>query len=691
MSEAKLVFNGIDGTTGDYLLPPLTAHQVSRLAQGYGIDGEQLQELRARHQQLQPTYAVREGVDPNDLAETGWGVVFAHGADPAIKDALGELLAHRREQAGDRFRIFEGADGYRPGESKDAFLRRHGMGPGPADPDRVPYYLLLVGDPDAIPYRFQYQLDVQYAVGRVHFDTVEEYASYARSVVTAERGEVRRARSAVFFGVRNDGDPATAMSADDLVAPLATALGKQFGAVPNSWRITLIEPAGATKARLLGLLGGKDTPAFLFTASHGVGFAPNDPRQHAQQGALLCQEWPGPGHMEQAHYVAADDIGDDARPLGLIAFHFACYGAGTPRLDDFAHLSGEHMPATIADRAFVAPLPRRMLAHPRGGALAVIGHVERAWGCSIRWGEAGAQIEAFRSALHRLLAGHRVGSALEPMNGRYAEISTDLGTALEDIKFGRRPDDQMLAWMWTANNDARAYAVVGDPAVRLAVGDNTGDMVPDIEPVTVVVPSSPPATESAAPVVSEPAVVQPRPHAPEDLASMVPASGRDRDRPSMASVIEQVKRAIRLVERVAARPVGATIARVELTIQTVAERSAGGEVTLQVPILGELGGGSSRGSNHSQAVSLTLRPVEQIEAFDVGTADVELRLATAILDLRDVVKAAAASAPRFELESAQIELRFVVTREGHITLIASGERSDEVTHTLRLHIAGPPA
>jgi hypothetical protein len=88
---------------------------------------------------------------------------------------------------------------------------------------------------------------------------------------------------------------------------------------------------------------------------------------------------------------------------------------------------------------------------------------------------------------------------------------------------------------------------------------------------------------------------------------------------------------------------------------------------------------------------LTLRPVAQIEAFDVGTPDVELKLATAILDLRDAVKAAAASAPRFELESAQIELRFVVTRDGHITLIARGERSEAVTHTLRLHIAGRPA
>jgi hypothetical protein len=518
--EDLLFFNGINGASGDYLLPSLSAEQISKIAQGEKFDPDNLNELKKKNDLIKglvPDFAPMEGVDPKNLAETGWGVIFAYNAEPAIREAFSELLDHRKKQATEKhehyYKEYTGVLGYRPGESKNKFLARQGVGPGPANPDKIPYYLLIVGDPVTIPYGFQSQLSIQYAVGRIYFDTLQEYAQYAHSVVEAETSNLSLSPSAAFFGVCNPGDAATNLSTQDLIQPLSEWVVEKH----SDWDVKTILKEEATKARLGQLLGGSETPSLLFTASHGMGFPNGDPRQLPHQGALLCQDWPGRewgrNPIPEDFYFSGDDIGEQARLLGMIAFHFACYGAGCPQKDEFdGHSKFLSERPDIAPYPFLARLPQKLLSHPKGGALAVIGHIDRAWGCSFSWSDIRGssaerrQIEVFQSSVKRLLEGHPVGSAVEYFDERYAEISSDLSYELQEIQFGAVPNNQSLAGMWTANNDARNYAIIGDPAVRLVVSsrkDASADR-PTIEPVQLPAAlEQKPAESSAGSVADE--------------------------------------------------------------------------------------------------------------------------------------------------------------------------------------------
>src|SRR5947199_4039412 len=340
--EPMLWFNGIDGRRGSYLTPPVPPRHLADLACGARVDRARVRELQAwvDRGEGKARRGLKEGLDPAKLDEAGWGVIFPRSADcEPLREALAPLLDLRRAQAGKRqerfFREFAGEDGYREGETKVAFLARHGAGPGPADPEKVPYYLLLVGDPEAIPFSFQYQLDVQYAVGRLCFDELEDYRRYAESVVAAEAGGAGRRRRACFFAPANPGDPVTASLSAHLTQPVADGMR---GDKPG-WSVETVLRGEASRGRLRALL--EEAPAFLFAACHGLGFAAGDPDQRDRQGALVCQDWPGPGPggIDREQYFAAEDVGDHADVHGLVAFCFACFGAGTPRWDEIARKS----------------------------------------------------------------------------------------------------------------------------------------------------------------------------------------------------------------------------------------------------------------------------------------------------------------------------------------------------------------
>lgn len=410
------------------------------------------------------------GNDPRDVSQSGWGVIFPAGAgsdhSAAVREALSPLLELRRSQAGELYREFYGAEGYRPGETKNAFLARQGAGPGLVWPEKVPYYLLLAGSPRQIPFRFQWDLGIQYAVGRLDFDTPEAYAAYTSSVLRAE--ESWQPQRAGLFGTLHADDLHTRLVNENLLGPLSDRLAKQ-----SRWEVQSWTADAARKENLIEPLSEGNPPALMLLTGHGLAYPFGHPLQREFQGGLLCQDWPGPqaggATIAPEWCFTAADVPPQADLTGMIWLQFASFSAGTNQPDPlFKDFHPDQ--AAFAPEPFTAHLAQRLLSLPNGAALAVAGLAGPLWSYAHpEEMDRGARLSVYYELVDRLARGEPLGSAVEPIHARYAEIASELRNELEEISFGKHADPLQLARLWAVRNDARSFIILGDPAVRLKV------------------------------------------------------------------------------------------------------------------------------------------------------------------------------------------------------------------------------
>ena len=527
-SSDNFYLNGVDALTGGPLYDAPSVEQVVALAEAEfkGTARTDREELKALSDlRINQSY----GMDVDHLDDPGvarWGVVLAEGEDPAVRQALRPLIDLRASQMGSEPKVFE----VDPETTAVEFLRDNGAERGMGVVRNVPYYLLIAADPQKISFRFQMELNTEYATGRLHFDSSDGYDAYARQLVEYETGQSTRSRrEAVFWAPERPVDPATSKSAPLLVQPLYDRLDPSFDFGKRLFRGDgdSRDRGPATKKNLRSILSGPEPPALLFTASHGMGYKTPHPDQPEQQGALLCQEYVYKTRIDSGQWYGANDLAQTGADLrGLVHFAFACFGAGTPQYDDYAP---PDTPArVIAERPFVAALPRAMLSC---GALAFISHVEMAWGYSFMAAQPLAPpsgltpLEAFQRALVRILRGDPIAHAMRDQYDRGVHLSSSL---LETIAYKQRKQPvppAALVRMWTERNDARAYLLVGDPAARLRV-DILGQ---DSRPASSAAVSRLPGPTSDAevlPVVNVPAP-QPDVFTESDTASPV-ADSEDR-------------------------------------------------------------------------------------------------------------------------------------------------------------------
>ncbi|MGE5251438.1 MAG: hypothetical protein ACM3QS_14645 [Bacteroidota bacterium] len=343
----------------------------------------------------------------------------------------------------------------------------------PTDLSDPPLYVLIVGGPEQVPFRFQSFLDASAAVGRLDFESPDDLAAYVEKVIALESAPAPVVgREALFFAP--DGGPADAtyFSRRFMADPLARMAEHEL-----RFGVKRLLEVDATRQQLRENLQGRH-PALVYTASHGLG-APDEPleTQRRLNGSIVCQR-EGREKLRERLFTADDIPRREPFLEGAVFFQFACFGYGTPARSDFANWD-PGLEAQNAARDFVAALPRRLLSHPRG-PVAYLGHIDTAFlhgfddpddpDLGQRWSP---RLKPFIEALKSLLNVQPVGLALQEMNKRYNTANAYLTNLLENNAASgtglSREQLPRIASSYILRNDAQNYMVLGDPAVRLRI------------------------------------------------------------------------------------------------------------------------------------------------------------------------------------------------------------------------------
>jgi hypothetical protein len=337
---------------------------------------------------------------------------------------------------------------------------------------RVPRYVLIVGGPDQVPFAFQSLLDAIANVGRVEFDSIDQLAAYAAKLIRLQQApDPVVNREAVVFAPDGGPKDPTYFSRRYMAEPIADLMATDL-----KLATTRILGDQATKNALAAALAGK--PALVYTASHGLG-ALNEKFeiQARYNGSICCQTQ---GQLTLDALFGGDDVPPNGQPFleGAVFFQFACYGYGTPAMSEYAHwLDQPNKETKNTDRDFVAALPKRLLAHPRG-PIAFIGHLDTAWLHGFadasapetldRWHN---RIQPFVTAVRMLLEVQASGLAMQSMNERYSALNALLANTYDRIQRGKMQWTQASVARfldsWITRGDAQNYMIFGDPGACL--------------------------------------------------------------------------------------------------------------------------------------------------------------------------------------------------------------------------------
>lgn len=405
-----------------------------------------------------------------DREHVGWGVVLAEGAQ--IPAPLQELISQRR---GPVFRYIKGWD------YEFVLLRNHDAGkdidinaaPRGTAADALPEYLLIYGSPDEVPWQFQYVLNANRCVGRLHL-TGKPLENYINALMSGEwekgsaPAEVTNPSRAVIWAVEHGGGDITDLMRNAIAVPLVEEL-REDGQLGAGVRF-LDGGAKPAEAGELASTLGADRPGLIVTTSHGM-TGPLDDR--AAMGRQLGLPVDAAGQTLTPEALLAK-----WQPAGAIWYAHACCSAGGDRQSSFVDLvdrdstAGKVLAGVASLGAQVAPLPTALLGAERP-LRAFIGHVEPTFDWTLQQPATGQFLTAsIIGALYGRMYVRKggvegpIGYAFREWYGRTNGLRSQYDKAHRRFNSGEAAEGMLLA-LQLAARDVESTVILGDPTVAM--------------------------------------------------------------------------------------------------------------------------------------------------------------------------------------------------------------------------------
>ncbi|MFL6388959.1 MAG: hypothetical protein ACJ71U_15870 [Terriglobales bacterium] len=336
-----------------------------------------------------------------------------------------------------------------------------GQSPFGTGRESMPYYILICGTPDQVPWELQYVLNAHYAVGRLHL-TGAALENYVNALLLEWKDLGADTRKAVVWAVNHGGDDITALMRDVIAVRVRDKLAHDTELAAG---VQFLDGAGNATVLKLAKCLSDNKPAVIITTSHGQTYPLDNPATLGNELGLLVDQ----GYAS----VKPSDVLKGWQPAGAIWYAHACCSAGASAQTMFDGLTQE---GSDVDRVLkgvaavgnkVAPMPTELLGAAKP-LRAFIGHVEPTFDWTLKNFDTNQLLAwSLEEALYtELYQPSPVGYAFRRWYDRLASLYTSYDQELVAFGRGNNTRAAMLKDLLAAR-DVQSTVLLGDPTATL--------------------------------------------------------------------------------------------------------------------------------------------------------------------------------------------------------------------------------